>query len=269
MTRTYMLDEQMPFEVDLGEDRTLCAGQELMLDGNIDNTTATYTWTSDNGFTSSLPNVIVDKSGIYTLTISNQNGCSATGNVFVDVTEDEINAEFAVSSQVFVGESLIVVDISYPLPDTQQWILPEGVTVLKQDSDEAELVFNEPGEYEIGIITKIGECSAQQVKKVLVMENEAFTSEEGEAEPRKLVEDFIIYPNPTSGKFLADITLSERGNISIKIFNFANNALMASEKAIGESSYSIPLDISGLPSGVYAVLLETPYGNSLRKVILN
>lgn len=268
LTRTYVLEEQMPLEVDLGEDRTLCAGQEMVLDGNIDNTTATYSWTSDNGFTSSLPNIIVDKSGIYTLTISNQNGCSATGNVFVDVTEDEINAEFAVSSQVFVGESLIAVDISYPLPDTQQWILPEGVTVLKQDSDEAELVFNEPGEYEIGIITQKGECTAQQTKKVLVMENEAFISEEGELDPRKLIEDFIIYPNPTSGEFVADITLSERGNISIKIFNFANNALMASEKASGESAYSIPFDISGLPSGVYAVLLETPFGNSLRKIIL-
>ncbi|MEQ8218107.1 MAG: hypothetical protein RH981_07730 [Arenibacter sp.] len=43
---------------------------------------------------------------------------------------------------------------------------------------------------------------------------------------------------------------------------------MASEKARGESSYYIPFDISGLPSGVYAVVLETPFGNSLRKVIL-
>tara|TARA_R100000935_G_scaffold58920_1_gene99948 strand:+ start:20416 stop:26094 length:5679 start_codon:yes stop_codon:yes gene_type:complete len=268
LTRTYVLDEQRPLEVDLGEDKTLCAGQELILDGTIDNATATYSWTSDNGFTSSEPMVIVDKSGNYTLTLSSQNGCSATGNVFVDVTDDEINAEFAVSSQVFVGEPLIAVDISYPLPETQEWILPDGGTVIKQDSDEAELIFNEAGEYEIGIITKIGECWAQQTKKVLVIENEAFTSGEGEVDPRKLIEDFIIYPNPTSGEFIADITLSERGNISIKIFNFTNNALMASQKARGESSYTIPFDISGLPSGVYAVLMETPFGNSLRKVIL-
>ncbi|MEQ9580670.1 MAG: hypothetical protein RIM68_00665 [Arenibacter sp.] len=53
----------------------------------------------------------------------------------------------------------------------------------------------------------------------------------------------------------------------IKTTNY-NNALMASEKARGESSYYIPFDISGLPSGVYAVVLETPFSNSLRKVIL-
>jgi hypothetical protein len=268
LTRTYVLEEQMPLEVDLGEDRTLCAGQELVLDAAIINDIATYSWTSDNGFISSEPTVVVNESGNYTVTISNQNGCTATDSIFVDVTDNEINAEFAVSSQVFVGESLIAVDISYPLPETQQWILPEGATVLKQDSDEAELVFTAPGEYEISIITHIGECWAQQTKKVLVMEKDALTLEDGENDPRKLIEDFIIYPNPTSGEFVADINLSERGNISIKIFNFANNALMASEKARGESSYSLPFDISGLPSGVYAVVLETPFGNSLRKVIL-
>jgi len=268
LTRTYVIEEQIAVNVDLGEDRILCAGQELVLDAAIDITTATYTWTSDNGFSSSQPRVILNESGNYNLTITNENGCTATDSVFVDVTDDEINAEFAVSSQVFVGESVIAVDISYPLPDAQQWLLPDGATVLKQDSDEAELVFNEPGEYEISIITRIGECWAQQTKKVLVMANDALTSQDGNNDPRKLIEHFIVYPNPTSGEFVADINLSERGNISIKIFNFANNALMGSEKARGETSYSIPFDISGLPSGVYAVVLETSFGNSLRKVIL-
>ncbi|MDO6601340.1 T9SS type A sorting domain-containing protein [Arenibacter palladensis] len=268
LTRTYVIEEPIPLVVDLGEDRTLCNGQVLVLNATADDSNATYNWTSDNGFSSSDPSVTINESGNYSVVVTNQNGCLAMDAIFVDVTDDEINAEFAVSSQVFVGESLIAVDISYPLPETQQWILPDGGTVIKQDSDEAELVFNQAGEYVIEIITKIGECWAQQTKKVLVVENETFNSGEGEEDPRKLIEDFIIYPNPTSGEFVADITLSERGNISIKIFNFANNALMASEKARGERSYNIPFDISGLPSGVYAVLLETPYGNSLRKIIL-
>lgn len=268
LTRTYVIEEPIPLEVNLGEDRTLCKGQVLVLNATADNSNAIYNWTSDNGFSSSEPSVTINESGNYSVVVTNQNGCMATGTIFVDVADDEINAEFAVSSQVYVGESLIAVDISYPLPETQEWILPDSGTVIKQDSDEAEIVFNQAGEYEIGIITKIGECSAQQTKKVLVVENESFTAVEGEEDPRKLIEDFIIYPNPTSGEFIADITLSERGNISIKIFNFANNALMASTKARGERSYNIPFNISGLPSGVYAVLLETPYGNSLRKIIL-
>jgi hypothetical protein len=40
--------------------------------------------------------------------------------------------------------------------------------------------------------------------------------------------------------------------------------MIASEKTGGKH----PFDLSGLPSGVYAVLLETPYGDTLRKIVI-
>lgn len=268
LTRTYILEEPLPLEVDLGESRTLCGGQELVLDASVSDVTATYAWTSNTGFTSSDPIVTIKKGGTYTISISTQNGCSTTGSILVMVNDEEISAEFAMSSQVFVGESLIAVDISFPLPQSQEWIIPQGATIVKTDSDETELIFIKPGEYEIGIITQIGDCIAQQFKKVLVVTNENKEAINGNTDTRKKLEEFLIYPNPTNGRFTADIALSARSNISIKVYNFANNALMASKKERGSDNYSIPLDISGLPAGVYAVVLETPFGNSLRKVIL-
>ena len=246
----------------------LCTAQELLLDATVADGTATYTWTSDNGFSSSDPSVLITASGNYTVLVQTPTGCTAEGSIFVDISTDEISAEFAVSSQVFVGETLVVVDISYPLPDSLEWVLPEGAEILKQDSDELELTFAEAGEYEIGIITTRGDCIAQQTKKVLVMDQDGSVLDQDTEDGRKLIENFIVYPNPTNGRFTAEVNLTERGNISIKVFSFANNALMASEKDRGEMAYSIPFDLSGLPSGVYAVLLETPYGNSLRKIIV-
>ncbi|GGW50701.1 T9SS type A sorting domain-containing protein [Arenibacter certesii] len=268
LNRTYVIEDPLPLEVDLGETRTLCGGQELVLGANVEDVTASYSWTSDTGFTSTLPTITLTEGGTYTVTITSQNGCSATGSVLVEVSEEEINAEFAMSSQVFTGESLMVIDLSFPFPESLEWVIPDGVTIVRTTTDEAELIFNEAGEYEVGIIIKIGDCSAQRFKKVLVVANENNEVVDINNDSNKQLEDFIIYPNPTNGKFTADITLSKRGNISIKVFNFANNALMASAKEGGSTSYSVPFDISGLPAGVYAVVLETPFGNSLRKVIL-
>ncbi len=268
LTRTYVIEDPLPLSVDLGENRVLCADQELVLDATVEDETATYTWTSDNGFSSMESSITLTTTGNYTVTVSTASGCTATGTIFVDISTAEINAEFAMSSQVFVGEKVLGVDISFPLPETIEWVFPEEATVIKQDTDEIELTFKEAGEYEIGIITTRGDCIAQKTKKIIVVEKDATIQEEDTENGKKLIEEFLIYPNPTSGKFTADVNLTERGNISIKVFSLTNNAMMASEKDRGKTAYSIPFDLSGLPSGVYAVLLETPYGDTLRKIVI-
>ncbi|MBD0779521.1 T9SS type A sorting domain-containing protein [Maribacter sp. ANRC-HE7] len=266
--RTYILEDPLPLNVDLGDDRVLCAEQELFLDATVEDATATYSWYSDNGFISAEPFIVVNEKGDYTVTVQSATGCTAIGSISIDKSTAQIAAELAVSSQVFVGETAVLVDISYPLPEITEWILPEGAQVLLQDSDEAEIVFAEAGEYEVGILTKIGECLAQQTKTIIVVAKDPTIAETDNKNGQRLIEDFLVYPNPTDGKFTAEVKLTERGNISIKVFSLANNALMASEKEQGKTSYSVPFDLSTLPTGVYAVLLETPYGNSLRKIIV-
>jgi len=268
LTRSYILENPVPLEVNLGADRVLCADQILELDATVDDETANYSWISDTGFTSSAPNIVITQTGNYTVSVQSQTGCTAQGTIFVDISTDEINAEFAMSSQVFAGETAVAVDISYPLPEGVEWVVPIGAEVVTQNSDEAQFSFAEAGEYEIGIITTRGDCIAQKTKKIIVVAPDGAIAEEDTQSGKKLISDFMVYPNPSSGKFTADVNLTEKGSISIKVFSFANNAMMASKKDRGELSYSIPFDLTGLPVGVYAVLLETPYGNTLRKVIL-
>ncbi|WP_067145665.1 T9SS type A sorting domain-containing protein [Pseudotamlana agarivorans] len=268
LTRTYVIENPLPLKLDLGANRVLCKDQSIEIDAELDSIEATYLWTSDNGFSSTNPNVNLSEKGNYTLTINTSTGCSVSDTVFVDVSDDEINAELAVSSQVYVDEILIVVDISFPFPENIEWILPNEAKILKQNNDEVEMVFNTPGEYEVGIITTKGNCTEIQTKKILVLSKDPTVEGKDTNGGRKLIEDFIVYPNPSDGKFTAKVSLSEKGNISIKIFNFINNMLVANEKSRGEIEYKIPFDISHMPTGVYAVLLETPYGSTLRKIII-
>ncbi len=268
VTRTYLLENPPPLEVNLGLDRVLCVDQVLALDATVDDETATYSWTADNGFTSSEPKVELSQTGNYTVTVESQTGCTAQGSIFVDVSTEEIDAQFAVSSQVFTGETIIAVDISYPLPDGIEWILPVGAEIKTQDEDAVEFSFAEAGEYEITAITTRGECIAQKTKKIIVVAKNGLITEEDSKNGQKLVEEFVVFPNPTSGKFTANINLTERGEVSVKVFSFANNSMITSKKERGNTTYNIPFDISGMPSGVYAVLLETPFGSSLRKIVI-
>src|SRR5690606_11485561 len=98
ITRTYKINSPLPLNIDLGENRTLSAGQDFVLEEGIEGKIATYNWTSDTEFSSKDPQVIINNSGQYTVMVTNQNGCSDTGTVTIDVSDIEINAEFAISS---------------------------------------------------------------------------------------------------------------------------------------------------------------------------
>ncbi|KGK29306.1 T9SS type A sorting domain-containing protein [Cellulophaga sp. E6(2014)] len=268
ISRTYVVEDPLPIQVNLGGDRVLCDGQVLIIDASVENLDATYLWTADNGFSSTEAIVTLSEQGNYTLNISTATGCTVTGTITIDVSDEEISAELAASSQVFVGESLILVDISYPLPESMEWIIPDNATIITSTTDEAEITFDTPGEYEVGIITQRGPCTEIQTKKVLVLNTDPTVNAVDTENGQKLIEDFILYPNPTSGVFNAQITMSEVGAISVKVFSFANNNQIAIVKEKGKATYDIPFDISIMPAGVYAVLLETPYGTSLRKIII-
>lgn len=173
VTRTYLIEYPKPVEVDLGgEDQTLCADQELSLDASIEDEGAFYSWTSNNGFTSNSPSINITQSGTYMVTVTSSTGCKAEGSISVDISTEEINAELAASTQAFVNETIVAVDISYPLPDRLEWIFPDEALVVSSDGDEAQLQFTEAGgEYEIGIITYRGGIVSHNKPKKLLSTN--------------------------------------------------------------------------------------------------
>ena len=269
-TREYIVENPVEVIADLGSDRTLCNGQTLTLDATIDSPSASYEWSSNNGFSSNEALVELSQAGTYQLTVTDENNCTATDTMILETVSEDVAARFLVGSQGFVGETLLAVDISFPIPDELEWIYPEEATIIKKDNDELEFIFSTAGEYEIGILTTRGGCIEMQFKTILILEDDnTVGNTNGTSSDEEVnVSDFIVYPNPTNGRFTADVTLPERSNISIKVFNFANNALMASMQDRGAEHYSVPFDLSGMPSGVYAVLLETSYGNRLHKLII-
>ncbi len=267
LVREFVIEDPEPIVVNLGTDALLCAGQTLILDATLSDPTVSYSWTSDNGFTATSPIVELSEKGTYTLTVVNDNGCSANGSINIDTSEEVLDAILAVSSQGFTNEKFIAVDITYPFPDVVEWIMPLEANIITQDKDQVEFTFEEPGEYAIGMFVQRGECSDVIYENILVLRKDASVTEDGRNSSDS-IKDFILFPNPTSGQFSANVELSSRGNISIKIFSFANNRLVAEKQERGSENYLIDFDISNMPTGVYAVMLETPFGKQLQKIIV-
>ncbi|WP_438711677.1 T9SS type A sorting domain-containing protein [Aquimarina muelleri] len=257
------------FTIDLGEDPFFCEGQIVTISAKIQDPLATYNWTSSTGFTSTEPVIRVDQEGKYTATVISGKGCIAVDTIMVTENVKEITAEFLYASQVFTNEKMVIIDVTYPIPNKIEWVLPDEAQILQQNQDLVELSFDTPGTYEVTLISKLGNCQDTYTQKIVVLQGEKLNDPNEDIQTSSIanIQKFSVYPNPSNGQFSVKVELKEQKEISIKIFNLADNVLLAKEKHTEKKEYEIPFTIQ-VAAGVYAIVLETPYGNAIRKIVV-
>ncbi len=266
-TESYTITQPAELIVDLGSDVTLCVDQVHTVDATLA-TGVDYLWTSDTGFQSTDAIIEIEAAGTYTVVVTDAQGCTATDSITVARADEEITASFIASSQVFAGESFVIVDISDPQPDSLSWIVPEGVAIEFQDTSYAELRIDTPGEYDISVQIGSGDCIDIQTKKVLVVNKTIETDPTATSEEETTKIDFKTYPNPNRGNFTAAITLAKPQAVSVKVYNMVNNLLVDSREGAGKDTYEFTYDLGYLPGGIYFIWMETSSGNQVHKLII-
>lgn len=260
----FTLENPEPLTLDLDGDRVLCAGQTHDIDATIKDAGATYQWTSDNGFTSNNSSVSLTDVGTYTLTITNSNGCVATDTFALDFTNEEISADFLVATNVFVDETIVVVDVSNPVPDTVTWEFSEG-TVISQNNDYAEVKFEKEGTYYVTMTTTKGSCYETLTKEINVLPKQGQNSQNNQK--TAFIKEFNVYPNPSNGIFKTKVELKEVAPIKVKVVNLLANTVSNYKIAQNSNEYIVDYNLNAA-SGTYILILETPKGNASKKIVV-
>ncbi|MEW7279186.1 T9SS type A sorting domain-containing protein [Aquimarina sp. 2201CG1-2-11] len=263
----FTLTDPDPVVVDLGGDRALCMGQSLPLDIGIDDPGTTYLWQSDNGYSSTDASVVLTQSGTYTATLTTSLGCIGIHTITVTTSDTEIDADFLLFSQAFTGNEVTMVNVSLPDGDKVVWTLPddESIEVVSQDAERLVVVFKNKGSYDFYLRTYQGDCYADYKKTVLVEEASNLPNVGDASNP--FIEEFLVYPNPTDGNFTVKVVLAEAASIAMRVFNLTHNKVAYEYQEDGQKEYEIPVNMT-VSSGAYVLVLETPKGDEIRKIII-
>ncbi|GAA3953323.1 hypothetical protein GCM10022209_58660 [Chitinophaga oryziterrae] len=265
--QSFNMPDPPPLQVQLGRDITLCNGQSYTVNAAITDPVATYTWGGQPTFQAATPQVTLSNSGKYWVSVMDGKGCTGRDTIRIEQLQSDIAAEFVVSTQVFRNEDVSLINISTPLPERTEWEIPadQHITVLQNTTLLASLRFADTGVYRIRLHSYTGDCEQVFTKDIAVLESQSMPAPGGAQQP--FITTFEVMPNPNTGQFTVRVTLDKASEIRLRLFNIISNQLVNDRKEASNEQFNIPYQLN-ITAGTYVLLLETPLGNAIRKIII-
>lgn len=252
-TKTLLPGDPLP--IDLGGEATLCVGQSQTL--NAGNNWATVSWTSSSGFTSSSSIITITDPGSYFIEAMDAIGCIGLDTFKLDTSLDLLQAEFIMPSEVTVGDTLVAIDISWPLPDKVEWLHPASFSILPSNNPEFLFaIVPEPGTFNVGMQSFLAECRDFREKELIVLADKKENSNGRLGYEDALVQQFSIYPNPNDGRFDVNVLLSEKKEIQLRVIHFPTGSVEARYDGGKMDLHQVPFDLRNLSQGLYFILLR-------------
>lgn len=265
--KTYKIDNPQEILLHLDQQRTLCNDQVLDLDITLkDDPGAVYLWESTTGFTSKLPKVSLASEGVYTATVITSNGCVVKDQVEIKRSYAEIGSEFFISTQAYTDEEVILVNVSRPIGQTSEWIVPKEVEVLKQTKEYLTVRFAKEGKYDIKLLQTQGDCYKEYTKEIIVEKNSGFNTKDNSNQASS-VEEFIVTPNPNNGVFEVFVQLSKESPINIRMFNALGQKVLMDKQSPSNRVHRVQYQ-EKLAGGVYIIVVETPTQTLSKRIVI-
>ena len=264
--KTFTIENPPKFEINLGENRTLCNGQTLTLNIAINDPQATYLWTGDNGFSSNMSQVTLSEKGTYRATVTTKDGCTATDAITIESANTQIASEFLLTTQAYENEEVILVNTSNPKGETTEWLVPENeaIEITNKNDDYISLIFKAKGEYRIGIKQTQGNCFESFYKNIIV--EPATDLPKTQKTNEAFVREFEVAPNPNDGKFKAKVVLEKAGAIKFRLYSITGQ-LVSEKNSASATEHWVDFQ-DPLPAATYILVLETPYQRLSKKIII-
>jgi SprB repeat len=277
-TDTITLSRPDTILVNLGPDRKMCLGQILRLDGTVAGATMplTYNWQSNHGFTANTANVSITDSARYILSVTDPaRGCTLRDTIKVTRIDSLINTDFIVSTQAYKNENVLLVNLSKPYPqDSVLWIIPQlgnTVQLLNQSNLNAQVLFADTGRYPITMkVYYRSGCIDDSTKYVNVIAKDNFGNIGNQANAFLKLYALIV-PNPNPGTFEVQLTFSEATTAKLRLINTLTNHVVDTRQVTIPNTSMFPVNYSlgnSIVNGVYVLLIETPKGSFVAKVVI-
>lgn len=238
-------------------DTTICSGDTLWLDFPTFEVFPVFE--GDTDFIQKENILGFYKKGRYQITLHLNDFCFWQDELIIDEeTQDFSGVDFLIGNEALVNVPVTAIDITWPLSDLSEWVLPESnITVIDQIENQIILSFSKEGTYSIGLTSFLGNCSTSLSKMINIFEDPSkLENQENHPPSSQKIVDFSLFPNPNNGSFRSKIILNQNSDILLIVVDHMGNRISEISRS-GENTYIDTFDLDNMPSGIYALILFT------------
>jgi hypothetical protein len=171
-------------------------------------------------------------------------------------------------SEAAVGDTVVMIDISWPLPEKVEWSYP---TEMKEVLNLGDAVFGQfatEGTYEVSLTAHLGEC-VDEVSKFITIRKDDAVSAGGRLGYEEFVKEFTLYPNPNDGSFNVGVEFIEEMPVTVSVWHSPTGLLIRQVQKSGDKMYQLYFDLKPLSSGTYIVRLDYSKGKRYIRFIVD
>ena len=186
-------------------------------------------------------------------------GCVVHDTLDLITTDNVIDAEFLLPTEILAGDTVVLTEVSWPAPEQTVWQYDENVTTYQSDGGKEYVVFPAPGEYTITLTVMIGNCLDQVEKKIIVSDaSVADPSIENGRLGYHSKSEYLLYPNPNDGRFTLKISLPKALTVRVSVYDPLFNYRYFQQQFSDTQTIEEAMDLTHLKPGVYSLIIETP-----------
>jgi hypothetical protein len=245
------LENPSPVNVSLIDTLHICANQTKTLDAVFDN--YNYKWYRNNTLLSTERTIDVSDGGRYVLEVISPKGCSASDSTLAITYNYNADAHLLMPTEGMVNDILVMIDVSYPAPDSLDWIVPSDFFTIYENYMEQHVVPVSEGGYMAGLIAYTGNCVAEHYKAIQIsgVNNGKASTETNQ----KLILNARAMPNPTNNQTMLNVELSSEADLYISVFS-SRGGKVAHLHSPESLLHNATLKVAGWQQGVYVVQLR-------------
>ena len=207
-----------------------------------------YQFSNDNGLTWQTNGVFGGLTyGSYQFLVQDALGCQRTTNGIIDTNSLSPAPEFLVSTSPDLGDTIVIVDISNPRPDSVVWVFPASAIIVDTSMFAPALIPGDTGAFTISMHAFYGTCEVVLTRLINI---QPFDSLNANPWTMNAIDSLILYPNPNNGVFTVHTELEGKQDFVIMVTDELGNE-RARQQVYDSDAWTGQMSVSNPVPGNY------------------